>query len=232
LREPVDGVAPLALESEGGVEEAIERLGEVPLPPYIHRNPAAGHAEDRDRYQTVYARHTGAAAAPTAGLHFTDDLLGKIEAAGVGIAALTLHVGLGTFQPVREERIERHRMHAERFRIPEGTARAVKETRGRGGRVVAVGTTVLRALEHAGRAGEVLPGEGWCDLFITPRFTFRHTDLLLTNFHLPRTTLLMLVSAFAGRERILRCYSEAIARGYRFYSYGDAMLIERHTGER
>jgi S-adenosylmethionine:tRNA ribosyltransferase-isomerase len=226
---PVDGQATVELHAPEGVSVAVERLGEVPLPPYIRR-PEGPVREDRDRYQTVFARETGAAAAPTAGLHFTPELLGRLEAAGVRRVSLTLHVGLGTFQPVQVSEIASHRMHAEYFRIPEETAREVGRARQRGGRVVAVGTTVVRALEYAGATGELKPSEGWCDLFIIPGFVFRQTDLLLTNFHLPGSTLLMLVSAFVGRERILAAYREAIQLGYRFYSYGDAMLLTRQPG--
>jgi S-adenosylmethionine:tRNA ribosyltransferase-isomerase len=205
----------------GRIAAAIEACGEIPLPPYIHREGDAVPG-DRERYQTVFARETGSAAAPTAGLHFTPDLLARLDRAGIGTAPLTLHVGLGTFAPVRVEEISWHRMHAEWFSIPAATARRVEETRAAGGRVEAVGTTVTRALEHSARTGA---REGWCDLFITPGFEFARVDALLTNFHLPRSTLLMLVSAFAGRERILAAYRTAIERGYRFYSYGDAMLV-------
>lgn len=198
------------------VGDVLERHGTVPLPPYVaHR---AG-AEDAERYQTVYARNPGAVAAPTAGLHFDDAMLDALRARGARVATLTLHVGLGTFQPVRSRRVEEHRMHRERYRIPGETLHAIA-----GRRVLAVGTTVLRALETATLRGEV---EGETDLFVTPGFAFRSVDRLLTNFHLPRSTLLMLVCAFAGRENIFRAYSHAIAERYRFFSYGDAMLIER-----
>ncbi|PYT09817.1 MAG: tRNA preQ1(34) S-adenosylmethionine ribosyltransferase-isomerase QueA [Acidobacteria bacterium] len=229
IEPPVEGRALLSLESGEGVASAVERLGQVPLPPYIER-PDGPEQEDRERYQTVFARHSGAAAAPTAGLHFTRELLERLESKRIRRAALTLHVGLGTFQPLRGDALP-GRIHSEFYRIPESTARAVDETHRAGGRVVAVGTTVVRALEFAGRGGQVVAGEGWCDLFIAPGFPFRQTDLLLTNFHLPRSTLLMLVSAFAGRERVLACYREAIRRGYRFYSYGDAMLLEREAAD-
>jgi S-adenosylmethionine:tRNA ribosyltransferase-isomerase len=182
--------------------------------------------EDRERYQTVYAREDGAIAAPTAGLYFTDAVLEAVRARGVAVASLTLHVGVGTFKPVRVAEVERHRMEAEGYRIPEATARAVKEARGRGGRVVAVGTTTVRALEStADEGGAARAGAGLATLFITPGYRFRVVDGLLTNFHLPGSTLLMLVSAFAGREQVLAAYREAIAARYRFYSYGDAMLI-------
>jgi S-adenosylmethionine:tRNA ribosyltransferase-isomerase len=208
------------------VEPHLERLGHVPLPPYIKRpdEPA-----DRALYQTVFARQPGAIAAPTAGLHFDDALLSRLDAAGIARAAVTLHVGIGTFKPVTAELVHEHRMERERFVIPPATARALREARQRGGRVVAVGTTVVRTLEASAllSGGEPLAGSGATDLFITPGFRFRIVDLLLTNFHLPRSTLLMLVSAFAGRERVLAAYAEAIREGYRFYSYGDAMLAER-----
>ena len=209
------------------IEPHLERLGHVPLPPYIHRPDSP---EDRERYQTVYARSPGAIAAPTAGLHFSAELLREIEDAGSGIARVTLHVGIGTFKPVSAERIEDHRMDSERYEIGEEAAEAIRRARERDtARVVAVGTTVVRTLESAALAGggEVRAGSGATELFITPGFRFQVVDALLTNFHLPRSTLLMLVSAFAGRERVLAAYEEAIREGYRFYSYGDAMLVER-----
>ncbi|PYQ62630.1 MAG: tRNA preQ1(34) S-adenosylmethionine ribosyltransferase-isomerase QueA [Acidobacteria bacterium] len=214
------------------VEPHLERLGHIPLPPYIHRPDTP---EDRERYQTVYARRPGAVAAPTAGLHFTEELLREIEAAGTEIARVTLHVGIGTFKPVSAERIEEHRMERERYEIGEETAEAIRRARAAGRRIVAVGTTVVRTLEGAALAGggEVRAGSGSTDLFIypdspdSPGFRFQMVDALLTNFHLPRSTLLMLVSAFAGRERVLAAYEEAVREGYRFYSYGDAMLLER-----
>ena len=187
----------------------LDRAGEVPLPPYIEHAPGP---EDRERYQTVYARERGAVAAPTAGLHFTPELLAQLN-----VAYVTLHVGPGTFLPVRAQRIEDHRMHSERYFVPEATARALQEAR----RVIAVGTTALRTLEASGGR----PGPGETDLFISPGYEFRAVQGLFTNFHLPRSTLLMLVSAFAGRERILAAYREAIAQRYRFFSYGDAMVI-------
>jgi S-adenosylmethionine:tRNA ribosyltransferase-isomerase len=203
----------------------LERLGEAPLPPYIRR-PDGATALDRERYQTVYAERLGSAAAPTAGLHFTDELLDRIRAAGVETAFVTLHVGLGTFRPVTVDRVEDHRMHAEWYRIPEATAAAVATARRDGRRIVCVGTTVVRTLEGAmSSEGELHAGEGWTDLFITPGFRFQAVGAMLTNFHLPKSTLLMLVSAFAGRERVLAAYREAIAERYRFFSYGDAMLI-------
>ncbi len=205
------------------VPQALERFGRVPLPPYLDRED---EAVDRERYQTVYARVPGSVAAPTAGLHFTPELLDRIQAAGVEVARILLHVGVGTFRPVEAGTLEEHRMHPERYEIPLAAARAVEETRERGGRVWAVGTTVVRALESAALPGEGLrTGEGETDLFIRPPYRFQVVDALLTNFHLPRSTLLMLVAALAGRESVLDAYREAVAQGYRFYSYGDAMAI-------
>ena len=208
------------------VEGHLDRLGHIPLPPYI---PREDESADRERYPTVYARRPGAIAAPTAGLHFSAEILEEVRRAGVGVAEVTLHVGIGTFKPVSAERVEEHRMDSERYEIGEDAAAAIRQTRERGGRVVAVGTTVVRTLESAAKAGggEVRPGSGATELFITPGYEFQVVDGLLTNFHLPRSTLLMLVSAFAGRERVLAAYAEAVREGYRFYSYGDAMLVER-----
>jgi S-adenosylmethionine:tRNA ribosyltransferase-isomerase len=208
------------------IEPHLDQLGHIPLPPYIHRPDTP---EDRERYQTVFARRPGAVAAPTAGLHFTAELLQEIEAAGVETARVTLHVGLGTFKPVAAERVEEHRMESERYEIGEEAAGAVRRARTAGRRIVAVGTTVVRTLESAAKAGdgEVRAGSGATELFITPGFRFQAVDALLTNFHLPCSTLLMLVSALAGRERVLAAYAEAVREGYRFYSYGDAMLAER-----
>ncbi len=216
---------------DGRPLERLERIGRMPLPPYIRRADGdPRETRDRERYQTVYARQPGAIAAPTAGLHFTPALFDALARRGVRTARLTLHVGLGTFRPVRVERVEDHRMHAERFDLPEETARAIDETRRRNGRVVAVGTTVVRTLEHrAGDDGRVAPGAGTCALFIAPGFRFRAVDAMITNFHLPRSTLLMLVSAFAGRERVLDLYRVALDAGYRFYSYGDAMFLTERT---
>ncbi|MEW5762295.1 MAG: tRNA preQ1(34) S-adenosylmethionine ribosyltransferase-isomerase QueA, partial [Bacillota bacterium] len=214
------GLRQVALQWEGPFEEALARAGRVPLPPYV-RKPL----DDAARYQTVYARVGGSAAAPTAGLHFTPALIERLRAQGVGFVPVLLHIGLDTFRPVRVENIEEHRMHAEYYAVPEATAAAVNAAKREGRRVVAVGTTVTRCLETAGAAGEVRAGEGWSELFIYPGYRFRIVDALITNFHLPRSTLLMLVCAFAGREKILAAYREAIARRYRFYSFGDAMLI-------
>lgn len=206
---------------EGVFEEVLDQLGQIPLPPYITRA-----LEERERYQTVYSREKGSAAAPTAGLHFTPELLDRVRGAGIETLFLTLHVGLGTFRPVQVERIEEHRMHAEYYSVSRETAAAINLRRSSGGRVVAVGTTTTRTLESAARAGgEILPGSGWTDIFIYPGYRFKAVDALVTNFHLPRSTLLMLVSAFAGRDLMLEAYREAIREKYRFFSFGDAMLI-------
>jgi len=203
--------------------EALERYGHVPLPPYLDRED---EALDRERYQTVYARRPGSIAAPTAGLHFTEALLDRLEEGGVERAEVTLHVGVGTFRPVEADDPAQHEMHAELYSVPPGTARAVERTRERGGRVWAVGTTVVRTLETvAVGEGRIGAGSGSTELFIHPPFDFRVVDGLLTNFHLPRSTLLMLVAAFAGYERTMKAYAEAVREGYRFYSYGDAMAI-------
>ncbi|MEQ8857759.1 MAG: tRNA preQ1(34) S-adenosylmethionine ribosyltransferase-isomerase QueA [Pseudomonadales bacterium] len=217
------------LESADSVAELLERAGEVPLPPYIERAPEPG---DLERYQTVYGRHPGAVAAPTAGLHFTRSLLDALPALGVDVGYVTLHVGAGTFQPVRVNDIESHRMHVERYQISADVVAAVERCRARDGRVVAVGTTVVRTLESAARSSAGLQaGSGDTDLFIAPGFRFRVVDALLTNFHLPRSTLLMLVSAFGGYARVMAAYRVAVAEGYRFFSYGDAMFLERAGGE-
>src|SRR5437773_6554219 len=200
----------------------LERVGEVPLPPYVRRAPTPA---DRERYQTVYARAPGAVAAPTAGLHLTRELLGAIAAAGARVATLTLHVGPGTFLPIRTADLDQHVMVPERFEIPPPTVEAIAAARTAGGRVVAVGTTTVRALESAGADGALHAGPGAAALFIRPGHRFRVVDALLTNFHLPRSTLLALVAAFAGWERVRAAYAEAVRLGYRFYSYGDAMLI-------
>lgn len=209
------------LEFDAAIDRDLERLGRAPLPPYIKRTEGPDDS-DRERYQTVYARRPGAIAAPTAGLHFTSELLDRVRALGVAVAPLTLHVGTGTFKPVKVERIEDHRVDPEWFEIPEETARAVEETRSRKGRVIAVGTTSCRTLETWARAGR---SSGWSDLFIHPPFEFRAVDALLTNFHVPGSSLLMLVAAFIGRERILEAYETAVREGYRFFSYGDATLL-------
>ena len=213
-----DGRRMISLPSGGEMMDLLRRAGEVPLPPYIKRTP-----DDPEAYQTVYAREDGAVAAPTAGLHFTPELLEQLRQRGVGVVTLTLHVGLGTFQPVTVDDIRQHRMEVEHYTIPPQAAAAIND---RSSRLVAVGTTTVRALETtAGADGRVSAGSGWTDLFIYPGFAFRAVEALVTNFHLPRTTLLMLVCAFAGRELVLRAYEEAIRERYRFYSFGDAMLI-------
>ena len=206
------------------VAAVLERCGHVPLPPYI-RHP--DDAQDAERYQTVFAEKPGAVAAPTAGLHFDRAMLDALAAHGVAIARVTLHVGAGTFQPIRGETVEGHRMHTERYEVSAAAVTAIEAARARGGRVLAVGTTVLRALESAARGGALRSATGETDLFVSPGFEFRVVDRLLTNFHLPRSSLLVLVTAFAGLEAIRRAYAHAIAARYRFYSYGDAMLIER-----
>ena len=201
----------------------LDRTGTIPLPPYIRRD--AGR-EDQDRYQTVFARARGAVAAPTAGLHFTAELLEEVRLRGVEIVPLTLHVGLGTFMPIRVTRFEEHRMHRERFVIPEATAAAVTTRKRGGGRVVALGTTVTRALEQASaNDGTMEPVTGEADIFIYPGYRFKTVDALITNFHLPQSTLLLLVSAFAGKELLFRAYAEAVAKRFRFFSYGDAMFV-------
>ena len=214
------------LRFPGNALELVERHGRLPLPPYIER---AADIADESRYQTVFARESGSVAAPTAGLHFDDNLLAQLQARGINIAHVTLHVGAGTFQPVRVQNLAEHRMHSERYSLPQTTVDAIAATRQRGGRIVAVGTTSLRTLESAARNGALVAGNGDTDLFITPGFKFKVVDMLVTNFHLPKSTLLMLVSAFGGTENIRAAYRHAIATGYRFFSYGDAMLIHRNT---
>jgi S-adenosylmethionine:tRNA ribosyltransferase-isomerase len=218
------GLRTMRFACVGDFLELIQKLGHVPLPPYIRREDVP---EDETDYQTVYARRFGAVAAPTAGLHFTEPLLDRLHQRGISQCEITLHVGLGTFRPVRVEEVEQHVMHSEWFEIPEGAAKKIAEARQRGGRVVAVGTTAIRSMEHVarGNAGAVVASRGETDIFIYPGFQFHVTDALLTNFHLPKSTLLMLVAAFAGRDLLLGAYREAIAQRYRFFSYGDAMLI-------
>ena len=206
--------------ASGTLEAALDELGEMPLPPYIHEK-----LEDRERYQTVYARETGSAAAPTAGLHFTPELLMKIRGMGVTIVPVLLHVGLGTFRPVKAEDISEHQMHSEFYSVSPEAAEAVNRAKAEGRRVIAVGTTSVRTLESAARDGMLQPGSGWTDIFITPHFRFQMVDALITNFHLPGSTLIMLVSALMGRERALAAYEEAVRQRYRFFSFGDAMLI-------
>ncbi len=223
LEPDADGRARVRFASP--IAPLLEQVGHVPLPPYIRR---PDETTDRTDYQTIYARAPGSIAAPTAGLHFTETLLDELRQAGVEIAALTLHVGPATFQPVRAANAEEHRLEAERYELPAATAAAIEAAHRRGGRVVAVGTTVVRVLESAAPTAPATwrPVSGRTDLFILPGFRFRAVDLLLTNFHLPRSTLLMLVCAFAGTDRALAAYRQAVAHGYRFYSYGDAMLLE------
>ncbi|OGS92574.1 MAG: tRNA preQ1(34) S-adenosylmethionine ribosyltransferase-isomerase QueA [Gallionellales bacterium GWA2_60_18] len=215
----------LRFDGDETVERLLERHGKLPLPPYITH--AAGD-EDEERYQTVFARAAGAVAAPTAGLHFDEAMLAALQARGARIAYVTLHVGAGTFQPVRAENIEDHAMHSERYFVPQATVDAVNAAKAGGGRVVCVGTTSLRALESAAAEGELKAGAGETNIFITPGYRFRVADVLLTNFHLPRSTLLMLVCAFGGMGEMLAAYRHAVAQKYRFFSYGDAMLIERN----
>ena len=220
-RAEADGNKVLRFRYEGIFLEILEKLGQMPLPPYIKEK-----LEDPERYQTVYARDPGSAAAPTAGLHFTRELLEEIESRGVKTCRVTLHVGLGTFRPVKEENIEDHPMHSEFCIVPEETAETVNRTHAEGGRVIAVGTTSCRTLESfAGSDGILRAGSGWTDIFIYPGYRFRTVDALITNFHLPESTLIMLVSALAGRENILNAYRRAVELRYRFFSFGDAMFI-------
>lgn len=208
-------------EYEGIFEEILDRLGETPLPPYIHEK-----LEDSERYQTVYSREQGSAAAPTAGLHFTREQLAELKEMGVNLGFLTLHVGLGTFRPVKEEKIEDHVMHTEYYSIPEETAKLVRDTKAAGHRVIAVGTTSIRTLEAAATAkNEIYGKSGDTNIFIYPGYEFKIVDAIITNFHLPKSTLIMLISAFAGREFVLKAYAEAVRERYRFFSFGDAMFI-------
>lgn len=209
-------------EYEGIFEEILDKVGIVPLPPYITKN-----LENPERYQTVYSRHKGSAAAPTAGLHFTDQLLEAVRDKGVDIAFVTLHIGLGTFRPVKSENVEGHKMHAEYYSINKEASLKINKAKEDGHRVIAVGTTSCRVLESAGRKdGTIEPQEGWTDIFIYPGYEFKIVDALITNFHLPESTLIMLVSAFAGREKILNAYKIAVEKRYRFFSFGDAMFIK------
>ena len=217
-----DGTRVVEFRYDGIFEEVLDRLGEMPLPPYIKEK-----LEDKERYQTVYARHDGSAAAPTAGLHFTKELLRRIEDKGVSISYLTLHVGLGTFRPVKVDNIEEHHMHSEYYELGEEAAFKINSTREKGGRIVAVGTTSVRTLETvATLEGSIVPKKGWTDIFIYPGYEFKAVDCLITNFHLPESTLLMLVSALAGKDKILNAYRIAIENKYRFFSFGDAMFIK------
>jgi S-adenosylmethionine:tRNA ribosyltransferase-isomerase len=206
---------------EGIFEEILDRLGQMPLPPYITHQ-----LQDKNRYQTVYAKHDGSAAAPTAGLHFTKELLQQVQDMGVKIAHVTLHVGLGTFRPVKVDNILDHHMHSEFYMVEEAEAKKINDTRAAGGRVICVGTTSCRTVESAaGEDGKVRAGSGWTDIFIYPGYKFKVLDCLITNFHLPESTLVMLVSALAGREQVLEAYEAAVKEGYRFFSFGDAMII-------
>ena len=216
-----EGNRLIQFEYEGIFEEILDRLGEMPLPPYITHK-----LKDKNRYQTVYAKHEGSAAAPTAGLHFTEELLEEIQSMGVRIAHVTLHVGLGTFRPVKVEEVTEHHMHSEFYVVEEEQATLINQTRKQGGRVIAVGTTSCRTLESAASEdGTLKAGSGWTDIFIYPGYRFKILDGLITNFHLPESTLIMLVSAFAGKEHVLAAYEEAVREKYRFFSFGDAMLI-------
>lgn len=219
----VEGTRYLEFSFDEEFWSVLDRVGRIPLPPYIERD---SNTEDRERYQTVYSSKEGSVAAPTAGLHFTPGLLDAIRRKGVAIAFVTLHVGIGTFRPVKTERVEDHRMHFEEYQIPEDAAETIRQARAAGGRIVAIGTTSARTLESAaGEDGQVPAGSGSTGIFIYPGYRFRAVDALVTNFHLPRSTLLMLVSAFYDREAVLAAYRTAVAEGYRFFSYGDAMLL-------
>ena len=219
-----DDLFLLRIDSPRRVLDLLDEYGSLPLPPYITHT---ADEFDDERYQTVFAKDPGAVAAPTAGLHFDDDVIKRLEAKGVNVAYVTLHVGAGTFQPVRVDNINEHKMHSELYSVPAETIALIKTTQTSGKKVTAIGTTALRALESAARSGKLVAGNGETDIFITPGYKFKVVDRLLTNFHLPKSTLLMLVSAFAGFENIQKSYQHAIAQEYRFFSYGDAMLIER-----
>lgn len=221
-----DNLFHVVFEAQQDVLTILETHGHLPLPPYIKH---AADESDESRYQTVFAKHAGAVAAPTAGLHFTDAMLEKIKAKGVGVTYITLHVGAGTFQPVKVDNIHEHKMHSERYEINEETVAAIKETQANQGKVIAVGTTVLRTLESAAQAGSLVAQQNETDIFIYPGFAFKVVDTLITNFHLPKSTLLMLVSAFGGTEHIKAAYAHAVEQEYRFFSYGDAMMISKQT---
>ena len=222
-----DGIFTVSFSCEDDFEKILYQIGQTPLPPYIKRNEHSDLAcDDKTAYQTVYASQKGAVAAPTAGLHFSQRFFNRLKAKGIQLIEITLHIGYGTFLPVRVSDIRQHRMHSERYRTSNDTAEAIKQAKNRGSRIVAVGTTAVRTLEFsADSAGHLRAGSGQCDLFIYPGYRFKVVDAMITNFHLPKSTLLMLVSAFAGRERVLKAYREAIHKRYRFYSYGDGMLI-------
>ncbi|MFC1693822.1 tRNA preQ1(34) S-adenosylmethionine ribosyltransferase-isomerase QueA [Candidatus Latescibacterota bacterium] len=222
IEKGMDGHVQAKLESEIDHETAIDSVGKTPLPPYIKRYPVKS---DRERYQTVYAQIRGSVAAPTAGLHFSNRLLDKLASRNNTVASVTLHVGIGTFRPLSHEEAQKESLHSEYCRVPESTVTMIDRCRQKGGQVFAVGTTTARALETASNGSKLENYEGWTDIFIKPPYSFKSVDALITNFHLPRSSLLMMVSAFAGRERILKAYEEAIKMRYRFYSYGDAMLI-------
>ena len=223
IEELEDGGRILEFTYDGIFLEILESLGEMPLPPYITEK-----LDEADRYQTVYAKENGSAAAPTAGLHFTKEVLEKIEAKGVKLAFLTLHVGLGTFRPVNVESLENHTMHSEYYQLSQETADLLNETKAQGGRVIAVGTTSIRTLETIAQKfdGHLEPDSGWTDIFIKPGYTFKFVDAFLTNFHLPKSTLIMLVSAFAGRDFVMNAYNHAVLERYRFFSFGDAMFVK------
>ncbi|ETY73842.1 tRNA preQ1(34) S-adenosylmethionine ribosyltransferase-isomerase QueA [Lactiplantibacillus fabifermentans] len=220
--EKEDGIRMIEFHYDGIFMEILEALGETPLPPYIKEK-----LDDPDRYQTVYAKENGSAAAPTAGLHWTKDLLQKVQDKGVKLVYLTLHVGLGTFRPVEEDNIEDHKMHSEFYRLDEDAAKTLNEVRANGGRIIATGTTSIRTLETIGTKfdGEIKPDSGWTDIFIKPGYQWKVVDAFITNFHLPKSTLVMLVAAFTGRDMILNAYQHAIDEKYRFFSFGDAMFI-------
>lgn len=217
-----DGNRIVEFKCDSNFYETLDKIGQMPLPPYIHEK-----LKDKERYQTVYSHELGSAAAPTAGLHFTDELLEKIKAKGIKIGYVTLHVGLGTFRPVKVDDVTTHKMHSEHYEVPEETAKLIEETKKNGKRVIAVGTTSCRTLESVAKEhGKVVPCEGWTDIFIYPGFEFKVLDGLITNFHLPESTLIMLVSAFAGYDEVMGIYKEAVKEKYRFFSFGDSMFIE------
>lgn len=217
-----DGNRIVEFKCDSNFYETLDKIGQMPLPPYIHEK-----LKDKERYQTVYSHELGSAAAPTAGLHFTDELLEKIKTKGIKIGYVTLHVGLGTFRPVKVDDVTTHKMHSEHYEVPEETAKLIEETKKNGKRVIAVGTTSCRTLESVAKEhGKVVPCEGWTDIFIYPGFEFKVLDGLITNFHLPESTLIMLVSAFAGYDEVMSIYKEAVKEKYRFFSFGDSMFIE------
>lgn len=217
-----DGNRIVEFKCDSNFYETLDKIGQMPLPPYIHEK-----LKDKERYQTVYSHELGSAAAPTAGLHFTDELLEKIKTKGIKIGFVTLHVGLGTFRPVKVDDVTTHKMHSEHYEVPEETAKLIEETKKNGKRVIAVGTTSCRTLESVAKEhGKVVPCEGWTDIFIYPGFEFKVLDGLITNFHLPESTLIMLVSAFAGYDEVMGIYKEAVKEKYRFFSFGDSMFIE------